>query len=81
MAPCLCVLAVQAGMGKYTVCVDSTAYYTLLTSSHGWSPLLGINHEDLWQAHPADMIHGAAFVTFHPGTQLGPLAQRAHSFL
>lgn len=81
MAPCLCVLAVQAGTGKYTVRVDSTAYYMHLTSSHGWSLLLGINHEDLWQANPAEVIHGTAFMTFRSGTQLGPLARRAHSFL
>eukprot|EP00064_Thunnus_orientalis_P010555 superscaffoldBa00001443_g10581 len=34
----------------------------------------GINHGDLWQANPAEVIHGAAFMTFHSGTQLGPLA-------
>lgn len=74
MASCLCVLAAQAGTGEYTVCVYSAAYYMHLTSSLGWSFLLGINHGDLWQANPAEVIHGAAFMTFHSGTQLGPLA-------
>lgn len=78
MAPCLCVLAAQAGTGE---CVYVAEYYMHLTSSHGWPLLLGINHEDLWQANPAEVIHGAAFVTFHSGTQLGPLARCAHSFL
>lgn len=81
VAPCLCVLAARAGTGENSVCVYSTAYYMQLTSSHGWSLLPGINHGDLWQANPAEVIHGAAFMTFHSGTQLGPLAQCAHSFL
>lgn len=84
---CTCVCAVrhscglvasrpcaQADTSEYVVCVYWAAYCMHLTSSHGWSLLLGINHGHLWQANPAEVIHGAAFMTFHSGTQLGPLA-------
>lgn len=80
VALCLCVLAAQAGTGEYSECVLA-AYCMHLTSSHGWSLLPRINHGDLWQANPAEVIHGAAFMTFHSGTQLGPLAQCPHSLL
>ena len=76
-APCWCARAAQVT----TLYVDTTAYYMHLTSPHGWTLLPGINHVDLWQLNPVEVIHGAASVTFHSGTQLGPSAQCAHSWL
>lgn len=74
-------LPAQAGSGEYTICVHSGEYHMHLTSSRGRSLLVGINHDYLWQASPAEVIHGAADMTFHSGTQLSPLAWCAHSFL
>lgn len=66
----LCVIVVNAGTAEQ----DSAEYLMHLTSPHGWSLLLGINHGDLWQASRTVVIHGTAFMTFHSGTQLSPLA-------
>lgn len=67
---CKCVIVVNAGTAEQ----DSAEYLMHLTSPHGWSLLLGINHGDLWQASRTVVIHGTAFMTFHSGTQLSPLA-------
>jgi len=68
---CLCVMAGQPGTGEQNMCgfwiPDAPDLLSWLVF------LLGINHEDLRQTDPTQVIHGAAFMTFHSGTQLGPV--------
>lgn len=70
----LCALAwCTPGMyGCILYACDLLSWLVFLDGDKSWGSVAG---------YPTEVIHGAAFMTFHSGTQLGPLAQCPHSLL
>lgn len=72
------VLLMYAGGSRWILWMCTAECYMDVTSSCGCPILPGINHGNRRQTHPAQVIHGAAGVTFHAGTVLISPASCVH---